>query len=238
MLPQGSPISIRVVKGSWGLLSSHCRANRPQLDLCPKTTCYSPVMSGISGLHSRFTWGGRLCLKLKQITLLSSRVATVLSWSPLSGLKGVTSCGVLRWDSGLLSNSCRKRRASSRDNGRISWFFSSCVALCGVSLELWWGNQGASRVAQGSPVSIRVARGRVALLSSHGWGIGPQEALKGEFRGLFRVAAGNPGFPRLVKVTSVSFSCCLWEVRYTVELRGASQDTTGVGAIEEGLISG
>ena len=33
---------------------------------------------------------------------------------------------------------------------------------------------------QGSPVSIRVARGSVALLSSHGRGIGPHDALKGD----------------------------------------------------------
>ena len=32
---------------------------------------------------------------------------------------------------------------------------------------------------QGSPVSIRVARGSEALLSSHGRGIGPQDALRG-----------------------------------------------------------
>ena len=37
MLPQGSPISIRVERGSWGLLSSHCRASRPHLGLCPET---------------------------------------------------------------------------------------------------------------------------------------------------------------------------------------------------------
>ena len=48
---------------------------------------------------------------------------------------------------------------------------------------------------QGSPVSIRVARGSVALLSSHGRGIGPKEALMVEPRGLSRIAAGNPGFP-------------------------------------------
>ena len=34
VLPQGSPIFIRVVRGSWGLLSSHFRANRPHLGLC------------------------------------------------------------------------------------------------------------------------------------------------------------------------------------------------------------
>ena len=73
----------------------------------------------------------------------------------------------------------------------------------------------------GSPVSIRVARGSAALLSSHGRGIGPQNALKGEPRGLSRVAEGNLGFPRLVTVTSGSFSGCLLEVRNTVEFGGA-----------------
>ena len=62
---------------------------------------------------------------------------------------------------------------------------------------------------QGSPVSFRVVRGSVALLSSRGRGIGPQDTLKKESRGLFRVVAGNPGFPRLVLVTSGSFSECL-----------------------------
>ena len=70
----------------------------------------------------------------------------------------------------------------------------------------------------GSPVSIRVDRGSPALLSSHSREIGPQDTLKGESRGLSRVVAGNPGFPRLVTVTSGSFSWCLWDVRNTVEL--------------------
>ena len=90
---------------------------------------------------------------------------------------------------------------------------------------------------QGSPVSIRFVRGSAALLSSHGRGIGPQDSLKGESRGLSRVEAGNPGFPRLVTVTSASFSWRLWEVRNTVELGGASGDSTVFGAMEEGLIS-
>ena len=59
MLAQGSPVSIRVARGSWELLSSHCRANRPQLGLFPETPYSPPVATGISGLHSRFTWGVR-----------------------------------------------------------------------------------------------------------------------------------------------------------------------------------
>ena len=81
---------------------------------------------------------------------------------------------------------------------------------------------------QGSPVSIQVARGSAALLSIHCRGIRPQDAMKGEFRGLSRVAAGNPGFPRLVLVTSRSFSLCLLEVWNTVDLGGASRTLLGL----------
>ena len=59
---------------------------------------------------------------------------------------------------------------------------------------------------QGSQVSMRVARGSASLLSSHGRGIGPQDALKKDSRGLSRFAAGNHGFSQLVPVTSGSFS--------------------------------
>ena len=90
---------------------------------------------------------------------------------------------------------------------------------------------------QGSPVSIRVLGGSTALLLSHGRGTGPQDLLIRESRGLSRVVAGNPGFPLLVTVTSGSFSGFIWEVRNTVELGGASRDSTGFGAMEEGLIS-
>ena len=87
LLAQGSPISIRVAWGSWGLLSSHCRANRPHLGLCSETPCPSPMVTGISWFHSRFTQGVKPHLEWKQRTPLSSRVATGNSWSPLSGLK-------------------------------------------------------------------------------------------------------------------------------------------------------
>ena len=89
IVPQGSQISIRVASGIWGLLSSHCRANRPHLGLCPQTPCSSAVATGVSGLHSRFTREVRPHLELKHRSALSSRVATGISWSPLSGLNGV-----------------------------------------------------------------------------------------------------------------------------------------------------
>ena len=52
---------------------------------------------------------------------------------------------------------------------------------------------------------MRVARGNASLLSSHGRGIGLQDVLKEDFRGLSGVASGNPVFPPLVPVTSGSF---------------------------------
>ena len=82
VLAQGSPISSRVVRESWGLLLSHCRANRPHVGFCPENPCSSPMATGISVLHSRFTQGFRPRLEWKQIISLSSRVATGFSWSP------------------------------------------------------------------------------------------------------------------------------------------------------------
>ena len=62
---------------------------------------------------------------------------------------------------------------------------------------------------QGMPVSIQVARCSEGLLSSQGRKIETQ--LKGESRGLSRVAAGNVAFLRVSTVTSGSFSWCLWK---------------------------
>ena len=60
--------------------------------------------------------------------------------------------------------------------------------------------------------------------------------LKKVSRGLSRVEAGHPGVRRLVQVTSGGFSWWLWESG-KLEVGGASRDSTGFGALEEGLIS-
>ena len=113
VLPQGSQVSFRVVTGTLECLTSHCRGNRPHLDLCPETPCSSPVARGISGLHSRFTWGVRPCLELKRSTLLFSPYCDRYHLEPFEWLKGSqASYGVLRGNSGLLFRPWRKRRAS------------------------------------------------------------------------------------------------------------------------------
>ena len=51
---------------------------------------------------------------------------------------------------------------------------------------------------QGSHVSLHVAIRSASLFSSHGRGLGPEDALKKDSRCLSWVAAGNPHFPRLL----------------------------------------
>ena len=64
-------------------------------------------------------------MEAKNSALLSSCDRYLLE--PTEWPKGSqASGGVLREDSGLLSRPCRKIRASFRDDGRISLFFSSC----------------------------------------------------------------------------------------------------------------
>ena len=159
-----------------------------------------------------------------------------ISWSPLSGLKGVkppVEFGEGTWDCSL--GPTGKEGPQVVMIGESRGFSRAAMQRMGFPSsydgELWeplvW--------PQGSPVSIRVARGREAFLSSHGGGIGPQDALKGKSQGLSRVVAGDPGFPRLVMVTSGTFSWCLWEVKNTVVFGGSSWDSTWVGALEDVL---
>ena len=115
------------------------------------------------------------------------------------------SSGVWRADSGLLSRPCRKRRPSSHDDRGVLLVFSSC----GASVRFLTRCDGKLREPfvwhQGSQVSMRVARGSASWLSSHGRGLGPRDALKKDSRGLSRVAAGNPRFPRLLQGTIGNF---------------------------------
>ena len=67
---------------------------------------------------------------------------------------------------------------------------------CGVSHEMRWGAQGASPAApEKSGLHACGQADRVIALES--WeGLGPQDALKKDHRGLSWVGAGNTRFPR------------------------------------------
>ena len=73
---------------------------------------------------------------------------------------------------------CRKRRPSSRNDGGVSWFFSSCGASVGFLIRYDGELRESLLRHQLIQVSMGVVRGNESLLSSHGRGIGPQDALK------------------------------------------------------------
>ena len=200
MWPQGCPVSVRVARASCGLLSNQYSANRPHLGLGPETPCSSLVATRISGcIQSSPGESGLFSSGIKNSVLLSSCDRYLLE--PIECPKGCqASCGVVREYSGLLSRHWKKRNASSRDDGENLLFFFSCCTTCGVSLELRWETQGASRVAPGCPVSIRFVTQSTALFSTHNSVIGSQDTLKVESRGLSRVATRIPGLPQLVTV--------------------------------------
>ena len=62
------------------------------------------------------------------------------------GCQGPFEAQERRWD---FSQDTTLKRASSRIEGRISWFFSSCGRKLGVPLQSRWGPQGPTRVASG-----------------------------------------------------------------------------------------
>ena len=123
------------------------------------------------------------------------------------------SYGVFRGNLGLLSRPSKKEGLHLAVMGG-SRCFSRVVAgslgfLSSYNREL----REHPVLPQGSLVSIRFENRSTGLLSSHGRGIRPQFVMKGESRGLYRVAAGNFGVPRVATVTSGNFSWCLLEFR-------------------------
>ena len=146
------------------------------------------------------------------------------------------SSSVWREDSGLLSRPCRKRRPSPREDRGVSGVPSSCGARGGFLTRHDEDLSEPLVRRQGSQVSMRLARGIVSWLSSHGRGIATQDILK-HSRGLSRVAAGNPRFPRLLLETLGNVPVPLRGEGYC-GVGGASPPTgLGLGAMEEGLIS-
>ena len=105
-------------------------------------------------------------VEAKNSTLLSSRQGYLLE--PTEWPKGSqASCGVWREDSGLLSRPCRKRRPSSRDDGRVSVFFSSGSASVGFLPRYDGENREPLVWLEGSQVSHASGEGeRVIALES------------------------------------------------------------------------
>ena len=87
--PWKAQSSIRVARESRCLRLRHFRAKETSSRRVSRTSYSSPGKAGTSGLHCRLPRGVRPHLEGKPMSPLSSRVATRISWSPLSGLEGV-----------------------------------------------------------------------------------------------------------------------------------------------------
>ena len=99
---------------------------------------------------------------------------------------------------------------ADKDPSSQSYSFSNVVLerrpQCAVSREVRRRGQGASRGAPGKSGLHASGEGERVIAPRHGRGLWPRDVLKKVSRGLSRVEAGNPGFPRLVQVTSGGFS--------------------------------
>ena len=118
----------------------------------------------------------------------------------------------------MLSRPCRKRRASSHDDGGISWFFSSYGGKFGVSLELRLGTQGASLVAP-EKFNLHLSCDEelgISLESRQGYRASIR--LEGGISRYFSSCPETFWFSRVATVNSGTFSWCLWEVRNPFEL--------------------
>ena len=159
--------SIRVARESWGLLSSHCRANRPHLGLCTETNVRL-LGRQVLGVAFQTHPGSQASspVEAKNSALLLSRDGYLLE--PREWPKGSqASCGLWREDSGWLSRHCRKGRPSSCDDGGVSWFFSSCGASMGFPTRVNGELREPLLWRQGSQVSHASGEGeRVVVLES------------------------------------------------------------------------
>ena len=102
-----------------------------------------------------------------------------------------------------------KEVPSHREDGGVSGVSSSCGARGGFLARHGEDLREPLVRRQGSQVSLRVARRSALWLSSNGRGLGPQDALKRDSRGLSRVVAGKSRFPRLLPGTLGNFPGCL-----------------------------
>ena len=190
----------------------------------------------------------RVAFKVHPETQASSRVEAKISvlvsscdgylLEPIEWPKGSQdSCGILRGYSALLSRPCRKRRASSRDDGGISWFSSSCGTTCGVSLELQWRTQEASRVAPGKSSLHSSCKEELGIALESWQGNQASRLVEERISSSFSSCRRKPCIPSTFDSDLRELLMVPWESRNTVELGVASRDSTEVGAMEEGLIS-
>ena len=160
-------------------------------------------------MHSRIPLGVRPRLEGKQRTPLSSRVATRISWSPLVASMESSLLFILERGLGIVLQAMQEKKALHLARTGASRVSSSCGARGGFLARHGEDLREPLVRRQGRQVSLRVARRSALWLSSNGRGLGPQDALKRDSRGLSRVVAGKSRFPRLLPGTLGNFPGCL-----------------------------
>ena len=145
------------------------------------------------GPHLRMRWDtrGSSGVVVGNLAFISSCDGDLST--PLSCLRESSFLSSFEREPGIALEVLQEKRASSRVDRGISWFVSSCGRRLGVPLQVPPGAQEPLVLPQGSQVSIRVARVCTGVLWSHGRGIRPQFAWKGESQDVSRVAAGSVG---------------------------------------------
>ena len=149
VLAQGSPIFHSSCKGELGIALESLQGKLTSSMLVSRSQCSSPGETGISGLYSRLTWRVRPGPEWNQRTPLSSRVATGISWSPLSSLKGVKP----PVEFGERTRDCSLGHAGNE----------------GPHFEMTWESRGLSRAA--AP-AWGFSRGMSASSGGLSWGTG------------------------------------------------------------------
>ena len=160
----------------------------------------SPVDHILSDLSTMTRLGWPHTAWLSFIELVSSRVAPGISWTQLSGLKGVNP---------PVKFGERTRNCSPGQAGKEGPHLSLTGASCGFSrtaAPVWVFSRGTMEYSGSLLCGTRevsfpaCGEGSASLLWRHGRGIGHQETLKKDSPSLSRVTSGNSGFPRLVPV--------------------------------------
>ena len=206
----GSPIFPWSCEGKLGVLLESLQGQRDLIEACVQDLIFLSREDRDLGFPFQTPLGSQASPRgeAEDSAFLSSRDTDLLE--PNEWTQGCrASSSVWREDSGLLSRPGRKRRPSAREDGGVSWVSSGCSARGGFLTRHDEDLREPLVRRQGTHVSMRMARGSWSSLSSHGMRLGPQDALKKDSRGLSRVAAGIPRFPRLLQGTIGNFPGCL-----------------------------
>ena len=144
MLPQESPVSMRVARGLSGFLSSPCQVLDPPLELWQEPKCSPPTLTWILGFLLKFNSKVRPRLMWRHASPLSSQALKVVSgflwswhrdlWLSLEVPRAVTPANFVLVN---CQGDCRVSAGESSISG-VDWAFGvflNCGTTPGVPLE-------------------------------------------------------------------------------------------------------